>query len=409
MYYDILGDAFDILHTSVSTDMHIYKRSGTNDFAAYAIDRSINLAAIFAKHKSIKVEGSQNRAFDGYFKIKGTDIFTGCIYFGRADSDFSFESESFTTISTDVPPLEGACVCQNRIFGYVHNQIYACALGDGGNWCEYYTDNGAFKLDGAVGDAFTACDCVDGQCVFFTEHNVYKLYGDGVLDYSLRMMSDLGGIKPEIGKAHAKALGHIYYICKNQLMRFSGIMSERVCTLRDKNIYKSYLVAVNDKLYIYYNTDGGIRICMLDVKSLSLYDLTVQNLTAVSGFIEHADVACIVSYGKLVAINATSGEGLSSFTRDVNICSSVEFDEIHNAHQRFTPTRLCLRGGAFDGGEVKIYCKLGTGEWREVGVIFGDEDKLWEFTLPSQKTDSLRLRLDGNGRFEIRNIYALYA
>ena len=406
--YNVRTARLEGIHQSVSAVIHIEKRPDTCDFIAYATE-GINLAEIFRNAKSIEVTGSENKAFDGRFKLEEIDIDDGTICFGQASYDFSFVSECKTTISTAVPVLEGACVCGNRIFGFYQNTVCACAVGDGDNWCEYGED-GAFDLYTKNADRFNACESIGGECVFFTENNVFKLYGDNALDFSLKVIPELSGMSGYSLMAHTKSSDNIYFLNRSSVMRYSGVIGERVCKLDGSDIRNAIFFAHRDRMYIYYSSDGSARLCMLDIPSGVIYGLFVPDVTKIKSFMEYGGAVCIVTDTQIIAIDTEYSDIFDEFYEDRWTVSEVEFDEVYDAYNKFTPVKLYVRGKMKSAGTLEAYCMAGnSGDWKKVGEIDAKVSKCWGFDLPYRETDSLRLKLVGMGDYEIKNIYLLFS
>lgn len=406
--YNLRTCELEEIHQSVTEVIHIEKRPDTCDFIARTV-MGVNLAQVFKNAKSIQVTGSENGAFDGCFKIIEKSIDDGTICFGQADYDFDLVSETVTTVSTAVPMLEGACVCQNRIFGFYQNTVCACAVGDGDSWCECGED-GAFSQYVKNADRFCACESIGGECVFFTENNAFKVYGDNALEFSLRVIPELGGISGYSLMAHTKSEDNIYFLNKGSIMRYSGVISERICTLEGRNIRGAILFAHYDRLYIYYRSDSPDRLCMLDIPSGVIYDLFVPDLSKVKAIFEYGDAVCVATDYQMIAIDTEFSDAFDDFYEDRWTASEAEFDEVYDAYNNFTPLKLYIRGGMKSVGRLEVYCMTGnSGEWQRIGEINREADKIWGFSLPYRETDSFRLKLTGWGNYEVKNIYFVYS
>ena len=187
-YYDIATDTMEHFFRSVTSKIRIDAVS--NQFHAYFEDaREGNLAELFAGSKSVEVINSEKGLFDGGHKINSFDFSRGIVKFGHYEKEISNSNTIKVTLTNAVPELRGACVCKNRIFGYDGNKIYACAFGDGISWCDFDDESGAYRYENVGGDDFTACESVEEQCAFFTSDRIFKIYGDNVKEFTLKMAS----------------------------------------------------------------------------------------------------------------------------------------------------------------------------------------------------------------------------
>lgn len=405
-YFDMKTNTFTHFYRSITAN--IYFHTGENEFeASYYHSSEGNLAEVFSQSKSIEISGSKNGVFDGCYKINSIDIQKGIVKFGHFKIDFEAVSDKVCTVSNAVPALEGACVCKNRIFGYEGNKIYACSLGDGMSWCDLEDESGSYRYENFGGDAFTACNTMEDQCVFFTNDKIFKIYGENVREFSLKMASGHGGIEDGFFLAHARVLGDIYFMNRNAIFKFSGIRSEIVSSLNENEISGGACFPYRDKLYFYYHADSGDHLCVLDADVGVVYEI---DLAGVKGFVNLYDNICAVTDREIIALEGNSEKLPGQFVRDNEILSYVEFNEIHNGWDRFSPSKLYLRGKLLPSGELNIYCMLGNnGEWSHVYRITEEGEHLWEFSLPASLTDSFRLRLEGKGEFYIGNIYVLFS
>ncbi len=406
--YDIENDVFENVYRSITAKIKVHIRAGYKEFTAVTMGTGgINLAEFLKDSHSIELSGTYKGAFDGCFKINSYDLKKGEVYFGHFSIEFDTVSDNVITLTNAIPELEGACVCKNRILGYKGNKIYGSAFGDAMSWCNFDDDNGSYRYENAGGDDFTACDNIDDQFVLFTADKAFKIYGDDVRDFSLRMASGYGGIGVGFENAHARVLGDIYYIQRNSIVKFTGSVSEVVCRLPDTEILSAFCFPYYNKLYFCYRTESGEHTCVFDVDTGAVYSLGIEGAL---GFINLNDNLCVVTDKEIVAIEGKGERLPSDFNRDGEILSSVEFSEIHNGWDRFSPSKLYIRGDIMPDGELDIYCMLGnSGEWNEVYKITKEGQRLWEFSLPASLTDSFRLKLEGKGSYVIGNIYVLFS
>ncbi len=407
-YYDVESDTLVHLAVAVTGTISVRESSARNCYmASYVTFSSGNLAEAFRECESIEITGTKDGMFDGCYTISDRNVDSGVIYFGYCENLTGNSSETETTITNGVPALEGACVCKNRIFGYAGNKIYACAFGDGTNWCDLDDESGCYRYENVGGDDFSACDTMEDQCVFFTEDKIFKIYGENVRELSPKLMSGYGGIEAGLADAHARVLGDVYFLNRDAIIKFSGTISETVCRLNENDISSGACFPYRNKLYFYYHADSGERLCVFDVEAGALYRI---GISGVKGFLDLNGNVCVMTDSEIVALEGKGDRLPEGFVRDADISSHVEFNEIHNGYDRFSPVRLYVRGEVMSGGEVDIYCMLGnSGEWSEVHKLVADGERLWEFSLPASLTTSFRLRLEGRGDYVINDIYVLFS
>ena len=366
-----------------------------------------NIARDFERSGSIQISGSIDRIYDGYYKIEDRDFYKKCIYIKHANVENQPENQQFINISNCFPWLQGACVCKNRIVGFVDNKICVSAYNDPFSWCEFEGEDGSFEYYNTSDGGFCACDSIEDQAVFFTNKNIYKMYGDDADEFSIKLVSSYCGIDDDFGSAHANVKGNIYFMNKNSIMRFSGINCEELCRLDEENITDAKFYSYNGKLYFCYVADSGEHFCVLDVDVGVVYELEISNA---AGFAEIYDNLCIVTKNEIIAIEGNKRELDGRYKRDEYVFSSFEFDEIYNGFENFSPASVKVRANVGNLGELNIYCMLGNdGKWTWVGKIEAGDKRLWEFKLPVKLTDSLRLKFEGKMDYEVEKIGVIFS
>lgn len=406
-YYDINEDKFDCFYRSITGKIRI-EVNNYQYAASYMYPDSGNLAEVFCESHSIKVNAANNIDYNGCYQINKVDKEKGKVYFGLLEGEIGGTIVDDVSLSNDVPALRGACVCKNRIFGYIGNKIYASVLGDPMSWCVKLDGGaGSYVYENTGGEDFTACTSSEDQPIFFTPDNIYKLYGSNVGEYSLRLISGFGGISDGLFGAHAKVLGDIYFVCGNSIVKFTGSRSDIVCRLSGGLITSFLCSPYYTKLYFCYRSDSGEHLCALDVLRGTIYEI---NIAGVKGLFNLCGNICAMTGTEIIALEGKREALPEGFVADGEILSSIEFYEIHNDWDRFSPSKLYLRGKIMRGGEVEIYCMLANcGEWSPVYKITEEGERLWEFSLPASLTDSFRLKIEGSGAYCLNNIYVLFS
>lgn len=406
-YYDIKTDIFDSFDRSVtSSQIQIYLNKGEFE-ASYSLSSYGNLAEYFAGCSSIMITGSRNGVFDGKFKINSIDAENGIIRYGHSDVSIPSTAPGTVTISAEAPPLEGACVCKNRIIGYIGNKIYVSEVFEPMSWCEFGGERSPYIFENIGGEPFTACDCIDDQPVFFTKDSVYKVYGENATEYSLRFVSGAGGIDASCSAAHTKIAGEIYFLCGNSIVKFTGTRCDTVAALDWDHIENGIFSSYENKLYLCGIADGRTCFYTFDVVEGCLCEMDIG---VVVGFLNINGVMYAATRSSFIPLEGKEENVDFEFIRDKDIVSMLEFEEIHNGFERFSPSKLIFRGNVTDGGEIDVYCMLGnSGEWTPVYKITDEGERLREISIPSVITDSFRLKIEGKGKYSLKNIYVIYS
>ncbi len=411
VYYDIRGDVFDYFHIETRATLRIGPASGRDDFEMYSLRGEVNPAEIFGKAKSITILGSSKGIYDGAHKINRWDTTNGRLYFGARETGADYPvSDTSVLINTGVPLIENACVCQNRIFGCAEDTVYACALGDATNWCDYAEPNGhgSYKYKYLGADDFFGCGAVDDMCVLFASDKILKLYGENTLEYSPRLVFDGSGIAEKLSGALSKARGKIYYLDKNYICCFSGILSEKKCKFCDGEVLSATMFTCADKIYIRYLAVDGWGLCVYCTETETLARL--EDIPEMKGFFTLFGNACVLTDSEIISLGIDGDALPNEFNSCENLESTIEFDEIYNGAEMLSPSRLCIRAQLSAESELSAYCMAGDcGEWVRVCKINGAGSGLYEFNMPSAKADSLRLKLCGSGDYVIKNIYIKYS
>lgn len=157
------------------------------------------------------------------------------------------------------PALSNVCSCNNRLWGYFGNTIYASALGQPFSFTDF-SGNAAdsYNVDLNIGRKITSCSSYAGYPVFFTEDRIIKIYGNTPASFSVSE-TICPGISSQACNSISYCGGILYFLCADgNFVSFSGTFPSIISL--PLNLSFDSCVSCSDSRFVYFFTHNNLFI-----------------------------------------------------------------------------------------------------------------------------------------------------
>lgn len=371
-----------------------------------------------------------------YFKVRD-EVMDRDVELRAGDGELGPEKElefiaCETTITRDVPALEGAFVHENRLWGYVGNTIYASKLGDPTNFGVYdgsATDS--WTLEAQVSGRFTACGVYQGYPVFFTETDVYRIYGDLPSNFSFRHAAHKG-VREDSPDSVAEAGGVLFWLSLWGVVAWRGGDEPTVISdpLGAGTVFMEGCAGSSGDRYHIAMTAGGTR-------SIYVYDARrgmwhKEDDAAATGFVSDGDDVLWTAKVKdededkyvWPVWSSQDSTGLDSegaswpksaeqpFTWEAQFADSTRFYETSDtaSQNKKGLLRVLIRCELASGASLTVHVRYDGGGWETKRTIAATdpatEKQSYHIPLILRRCDHYTLKLTGTGGAKIFSITA---
>ena len=417
---DYSWDGFDLVDAmSWHRDGKTYLQIMLRNFDA---EELLRVGDVLCVRDPTYVEGDYEREF--YLTVTGTERVTDidgeeCIILEcgynpdimetrTPDYENYDPSTSYTlfAIRHSVPALEHVCVCRDRIWGTVGNEIYSCASGDLRNWYRY--DNTAadsfYAQIGAV-PRFTGIASYAGSVYFFTREDVYRMYGTTPDAFSLVALGTYGMDESE-AESFGIAAGGLFYNSLWGPVCFDGNSAKLIAASLGVNVPNNvigagsgskYYMAKGNKLYVY---DAKCGTWQIHSAPMNIFDVGVFGGRAVAFEGLQAEY-----------LDRAEGEEASPFDSSSNMLSRVEFADISEGGiYGVCPTEFTILASLGRDSELSLSISCDGGEWVPLWSTteYGRHIHRVRFS-PKTRCDYYRLRFDGEGEWKLYSLVRSYS
>lgn len=358
-----------------------------------------NFRDYFSPGDGIMLAGTASN--DGFYTIRSVEEFD--LRFD--ENSFAAEDIELCTITVTGPNLEGACTCEDRIWGYRGNTIYASAPGQISNWFRYDGDEQSSYMQNVPNStAFTGCVMHQGHPVFFTDGSMAEIFGDSPANFSI-VQTCLSGVMSGSGASLCSVGGEMLYLSRNGVVRCSGstatVISESLGLRLHDGIATTdgrryYLSAVNEQdvraLYIYdtvtgaWHVEDGSKISYLGYLSGDVYAYCSDSVVYILGYDNTGhgtDMGAVSSYAELQPL-------------------------IDDARGEIVPVRLGVRVRCAEDSELTLFVCYDDGEWEKRAQLQSEGERVWYVPLLPRPCHKLGIRIDGKGDYSILSVTKEY-
>lgn len=269
-------------------------------------------------------------------------------------------------VYVDYPELLGACVKDNRIYGFDESNIYVSSLGSPNEFYKYNgTANDSWAVEVVSPGRIVACTYNLGNVLFFKENSVIKLYGNIPSNFQTTEAQIEGVSNPD---TLCEVCGALLYVWNGKVMLYTGtypkeISQNLLCDFSNAKAFASgdkYCLVLDDIVYVYDVTKG------LWSKE------TLDSFGECTGYADAGtySVVCFGNGDMYIPDAKENYEGFEdeeSFGSEAVFCSNYEDTYMH----KFV-ARIFFRVQMQEGSNLLFYIRYdGEGEFSEISRCEG--------------------------------------
>lgn len=313
---------------------------------------------------------------------------------------------------TWAPDFVDVTTYAGRLFGCRINQIRASAHDNVYVWdCEEEMEDEthkAFLQNFPVTTYFTACTTYKNHAVFFTEDEMYELYGDNPQNFELVKIADVGCVNRQ---SVCQCDGTLYFISREGIYSYSGAMPKKISheiiaqPKASENSFEAAIGGAAGVIYASYLTDDGVK----------LYTYDVQRKT----WAQEDDIKLVDVVGKYGKAYLVTGDGIYETDCEYkhgegdNDGTRFEWEAVTAPiYTNTTTLKRAVRVGVFveqkRSSELELYISLDDGDFELVSrEIFSGCKELSVF-LGDRHYQKLVLKIKGRGESKLHYISQSY-
>ncbi len=350
------------------------------------------------------LESSMFCVFDGklcLFNLKATD------------SSQNAMASSITAIDVptrfSAPVFNDITAYKNRVFGCRRKQIRACAADDVYEW-DYSKipgvagDRAYFKSVEAKSD-FIACTTYKNHALFFTENEVFELYGNDADSFDVYKIADFGCVNRfavcEVGSV-------LYFLSKEGVVRYDGsnisLISDAIC---DSSTDDSKAVLSGGGSTLYVKIAGKKNECIytynVEKKLWARDGLFKGNCSAFyNGKVYFSDGYYVYKMDISYEDEPTDNDGIYFYWEAVT-------QDIHlDSPRKKLASKLNIYIKRAIAGRVEVAISYDNGGFETLGSFFTEGGKTICIPLPHTKSEKIKIKVYGWGEAQIDYISFSY-
>lgn len=313
---------------------------------------------------------------------------------------------------TDAPDFTDVMTYAGRVVGCRKNQIRTCAYDNIYDW-DYEADmkdltQRAYLKNIPINSDFTTCVTYKNHALFFTDNEMYELYGDNPLEFELVKIADIGCLNRQ---SICQCDGVLYFLSREGVYSYGGTAPIKISNkitlqpVQSENGFEAALGGAGGVLYASYLTEDGRKLYTYDVE---------RKTWAQEDGIEVVDI--VGEFGRTYLV-----------TKDCIYKADCEFKngDADNDGQNFpwevvtapiyANTKTLKRAvsiAAFveqkHAGEVEVYISLDDGKFELVSRDFFVGCKEITISLGDKHYQKLVLKIKGKGEAKLHYISQSY-
>ena len=310
--------------------------------------------------------------------------------------------QRFLTLRRELPEMDFVVSCQNRLwgcrFGGGVNELYACKLGDFRNWGVFAgLSTDSWRSVRGQDAPFTGAAVLGGCPLFFRENGLEKIFPAADGSHSVVTRS-LSGIEAGSHRSAVVIRDRLYYNSPRGICRFSGALPELVSAAFGPDHWRNAVAgALGDRYYVFQELPNEER-CLFVLDTGTGVWHKEDELPLVQ-FWSRGEVLYYLSRpnGPLGCI---TGDGDSDGVR----WYAETGDLLPRLGTRRYVSRLRITARLDPGAEFRVFVSCDGGPWERKGSFFGNRLLSLVFPIWPRRCDRLRLRFEGCGGMELRQI-----
>ncbi len=330
-----------------------------------------------------------------------------------ADTSQNAMASSITAIDVptrfSAPVFNDITIYKNRVFGCRRRQIRACADDNVYEWDYNKTPeiigNRAYFKSVEAKSEFVACTTYKEHALFFTENEVFELYGGDADSFNVYKIADLGCVNRfavcEVG-------GVLYFLSKEGVVRYDGssisLISDAICDSSADNskavlgggrgtLYVKIAGKKNECIYT-YNAEKGLwaREGLFEGNCSAFYN----------GKVYFSDGYYVYKMDTSYEDEPLDNDGNSFYWEAVT-------QDIHlDTPRKKLASKLNIYIKRAIAGRVEVAISYDNGEFQTLGSFFTEGGKTICIPLPNTKSENIKIKVYGWGEAQIDYINFSY-
>ena len=211
------------------------------------------LGAQFAAYDAVTISGCKDEQFNQSMAVyeAGEDYIKVAALIDR--NFVQAIGDGQLTIERVIPDMEFLTECNNRVWGCnsEKNEIYACKLGDPGNWyCYMGLADDSYAVNVGSDGNFTGAVTHLGYVLFFKEDCIHKVYGSVPSNFSTTVVN-CRGVQRGSEKSLLVVNETLYYKSRADVCVYDGSLPVSISeALGRKSYYDAVAGSLGGKYYI---------------------------------------------------------------------------------------------------------------------------------------------------------------
>jgi hypothetical protein len=315
---------------------------------------------------------------------------------------FENGSEASVTIKRSVPDLDHICECNNRLWGFKVDTIYASKLGDPFNWNVFDgLDTDSYAVDtGSAGD-FSGAYGYLGYPIGFKPEHIHKIYGSFPRNFEPIPSARLG-VAEGSGRSLAVAGEVLFYLSRRGPVAYSGGIPSEIGEVFGQPFKDG--VGGSDGLRYYLSMKDNANAWHLFVYDTGNGLWHREDSTQVLDFAFTDDLYYLAADGKIWITGNILSPPESEEEEDFNWYAEFG-DFTGKSPNKKSVNKLQLRLELDTGASVTVYIKYDSGTtWETVSTITAANKRSVYLPIKPRRSDHYRLKLSGTGGCKIYSL-----
>lgn len=319
--------------------------------------------------------------------------------------DDSYSTRLFWSLSRTIPKMDFVVEAQNRLWGCYYgkgengeilNEIYASKLGDPTNWQVFQgLSTDSWTASRGTAAPFTGAVSLSGNPIFFREESLEKVFPSSSGAHQIATYS-LDGVQAGSANSVTVIDERVFYKSRMGVCVYAGTLPARISEEFDDWQFSEATAARHERKYACCMTrSDGVRLCM--VYDLDTGDWHVEDEVWDGMAVTWADELYYVKDGVLFRMDGQDNSaGVEWYAESDEM--SLELPE----HKWIRCLRFRYQMEL--GASCRAYISYDGGPWERKADLHGNRLHSAEAEIWPRRCDHFRLRLEGNGGFELQSI-----
>lgn len=314
----------------------------------------------------------------------------------------------------EIPDLEYACECNNRLWGCSGKTIYASALGSLVIWEKYAgLSTDSFTVDSGEISDFTGCVNYRDSVIFFTEEKMFRVYGDKPSNFQILCVANVG-LEKGSDKSLAIVGETLFFKSGDGIYAYKGGTPMCVSAVFGNERYTDAVGGSDGTKYYVSMKDisGAYNLFVYDTRYGVWHkedDLSLQCVAKIDGilYMSSEDILYCIDNGSSETNGLSDENGvLPWFCEFADI---YEYSSSRSVPSKKGIVRFYIRAELEYGADMKAEIQYDSEDtWQEVGRVSVTKKRTCILPIIPRRADHIRLRLSGTGKCTIFSITREY-